>query len=148
MDKNLARLRSFRIHAAAAMALLIVEFLLGIYSALFVEFPSDLVRGNAWAWTMSKSAVVVAHAIIGTLILLVSAVTLGRGIASRSRAAILGSAAGFLLTLFAWLGGAWFLSNVQNDAASFLMAIGFIGALSSYGVAFYFAGPAGAAIPR
>jgi hypothetical protein len=35
------------------------------------------------------------------------------------------------------MGGSAFLSNVADDNYSFLMALGFMGSMLSYGVAFY-----------
>jgi hypothetical protein len=143
MEKTEKRIRVFRLHALVSIFALMAEFIIGMYAALFVEFPESLVDGNAWAWSMSKSFVVVAHALLGTLLAAVSIATLAQGIALKTPRAWLPSVAGLLMVGLSWLSGAAFLSNVASDGFSFLMAIGFIGALFSYGLAFYFARPSG-----
>jgi hypothetical protein len=137
IDKSAKRLRAFRVSTLIAIAALILEFLLGMYTALFVQFPDSLSQGNAWAWSMSQSAVTLAHIVIGTALVGVALASLGLGLAARSRAAILSSSAGLLLTGLAYMSGAIFLSNIESDAYSFSMAIGFIGAILAYGIGYH-----------
>jgi hypothetical protein len=141
MEKIEKRLGAFRLHSLVAIIALTLEFLLGMYTALFVEFPENLAGGNAWAWSMSASAVTVAHVILGTLLVIVSISALGFGIASRNRAAIATSALGLVMVVFAFFSGTVFLSDIGKDAYSFAMACGFIGAMLAYGLAFHLARP-------
>jgi hypothetical protein len=137
MDFSAKRLRAFKIASLVAIAALVLEFVLGMYTALFVKFPESLAGGNAWAWSMSQSAVTLAHIVVGTALLIVSLAAVGLGIAARSRAAILASAAGLLMTGLAYMSGAVFLSNIESDAYSFAMALGFMGAIVAYGIGYH-----------
>jgi hypothetical protein len=49
MEKIEKRLGAFRLHPLVAIVALILEFLLGMYTALFVVFPENLAGGNAAA---------------------------------------------------------------------------------------------------
>jgi len=78
---------------------------------------------------------------VGSALLIVSIVALGLGIAARNRTAIITSAAGLLLMGLAYMSGTIFLADIEKDAYSFSMALGFIGSLVSYGLAVYLTQP-------
>jgi hypothetical protein len=131
-------LKAFRLHSIIALGALALEFMLGMYTALFVEFPETLAKGNAWAWSMSNSFVTMAHILLGTLLAVVSLSALGFGVAARNRAAIATSALGLATVGLSYMSGAIFLSDIAKDAYSFSMALGFLGAMVAYGLALYF----------
>jgi len=135
-------LRIFRLHTLITLVTLVFEFILGMYTALFVEFPDTLVDGNGWGWAMKTSPIIIAHVILGSLLVLLTLSTLGFGFASRSKNAIIASAIGLLMTGVAYLSGGAFLANVTADNYSFAMALGFLGCMLAYGAAFYFTRPA------
>ena len=136
--RNTAKpLNVFRWLALATLGSLVLEFILGMYNALFVQFPDTLVNGNGWAWAMKESPVITAHVFLGSLLVLLTVLTIIFGVASRSKPAIVWSVAGLVLTLVAYMSGSAFLANVAGDNYSFLMALGFMGSLLSYGAAFY-----------
>jgi hypothetical protein len=137
MENNQRFLKTFRLHSIIAIGALALEFIIGMYTALFVEFPETLAKGNAWAWSMSNSSVTMAHIVLGTLLALVSLSALSFGIASRNRAAIAASAAGLATVGLSYMSGAIFLSDISKDAYSFSMALGFLGAMVAYGLALY-----------
>jgi hypothetical protein len=137
MKNNSNKITVFRSLTLAILGSLVLEFVLGMYNALFVQFPDSLVNGNAWAWSMTDSPVIFAHVMLGSLLVLLTILTLIYAFASRSRPAIVWSLTGLVLTLFAYLSGSIFLTNVAEDNYSFLMALGFIGSIVSYGAAFY-----------
>ena len=130
-------LNIFRSLTLAALCSLVVEFVLGMYNALYVQFPDTLVNGNAWVWSMKDSPIILAHVILGSLLVLLTILTIIFAFASGSKPAILWSIIGLVLTVVAYMSGSAFLSNVAEDNYSFLMALGFIGSLLSYGAAFY-----------
>ena len=130
-------LNVFRILTLAALCSLVLEFVLGMVTSLFVEFPDSLVNGNGWAWAMSASPIIKAHVILGTLLVLLAISALIFGFVSRSRPAILWSLTGLVLTGLAYVSGSIFLSNVAEDNYSMLMALGFMGSMLAYGIAFY-----------
>jgi hypothetical protein len=142
MNKTSRFLKTFRFHTLLTLGALALEFVLGMYTALFVEFPDTLVNGEAWGWSMKQSPIIIAHILLGTLLVLMALSTLGFGFASRDKAAIIWSAAGLILIGVAYLGGSVFLSKVTENSYSFIMALGFMGSLLTYGAAFYFTRPA------
>ena len=138
-SKNINLFRSLTL---ATLCSLLLEFILGMYTALFVEFPDILVNGNGWAWSMKASPVIMAHVMLGSLLVLLTLATVIFGFVSRSKPAAVWSVTGFLMTMVAYASGSIFLSNVAEDNYSFLMALGFMGALAAYGAAFYLTHPA------
>jgi len=137
MNKQSKLFKTFRISILTTLILLVAEFVLGMYTALFVEFPDSLANGNAWAWSFSQSPVILFHVLLGTLLLVTSLIALGLGLASKNKAGVITAALGLVLVLVAYGSGSVFLSNVQNDNYSFWMALGFMGSLASYGVGYY-----------
>ena len=105
----------FRWAVVLTLLALLAEFVLGMYTALFVEFPDSLVNGNAWGWTMSSSPVITAHVYVGTLLVLLGLVALGAGIASKRSNAIVTGALGLILIL----GGGFLLLIFSINAPRF-----------------------------
>ena len=134
-------LQAFRTTSLLTLAALVLEFILGMYAALFVEFPASLVDGQAWGWSMKESPMIIAHMSVGTLLLVLALLALLLGFISHSKAAISWSAAGLILITAAYLSGSIFLTKVTENTYSFTMALGFLGSLLSYGAAFYFTRP-------
>jgi hypothetical protein len=132
---------AFRISTMVILLALVLEFILGMYTNLYVKFPETLVNGNAWEWAMSQSAVVTTHVILGTLLALLSIVVAGFAIALKNKAAIIVSLLGFAAIWFAYLSGSVFLSNIEADTYSFTMSLGFIAAMVVYGMANVFVRP-------
>ena len=137
MKSSVKLMRAFRGHILVILVMLVIEFVLGMYTALFVAFPDSLAGGNAWAWSMSQSTAVLLHVIVGTLLALAALVVLVLGFLLRSRAAVLTGVLGFAAMAVAYLSGATFLSDVNQDLCSFSMALGFIAAAVVYGVGYY-----------
>ena len=137
MKPNSKRITIFRYITLAVLAGLVLEFILGMVTALYVQFPDTLAGNNAWPWAMKASPVVMAHVIIGTILLLLAIGALIYGLASRDKTAAYGGVAGLALTLLAYLSGSSFLANTVDDTFSFLMALGFIGSLTAYATVFY-----------
>ena len=137
MRNTSKNMRVFRSLTLATLGSIVLEFVLGMYTALFVEFPDTVVNGNGWAWSMKESPILMVHVLLGSLLVLLTIFTVIFGFASRSKPAIVWSVAGFVLTLVTYTGGSIFLSNVAEDNYSLLMALGFMGSLIAYGEAFY-----------
>jgi heme A synthase len=136
--KNISRsLKAFRVQTLLILVALVLEFVLGMYTALFVQFPDTLVNGNAWSWSMTESPIIFAHVLLGTLLFLLALSVVVFGFASRNRNAIVSSIAGLVLTGVAYMSGSAFLSNVALDNLSFSMSLGFLGSILAYFAAFY-----------
>lgn len=112
---------------------LAIQYVLGMFVNLYVQFPGTLPHNDAWAWVFSHSGVTTAHIILGSIVVLLSIVALCFSIATRKASVMTLSILGFLMVAFAWLSGARFLGNVAQNAPSFMMAIGFIGSIVFYG---------------
>jgi hypothetical protein len=134
--------KALRMTLHITLMLLVVEFVLGMYTALFVQFPDTLTSGNAWSWSFSQSPIILAHIIFGTLLFVAALAALGLSFPVRNKAGIITAGLGFVLVLVAYMSGSIFLTNVENDAYSFTMALGFMGAFISYGVGYYLTRPA------
>ena len=104
------------------LVLLLAQFLLGMYVNLFVPTPDG-------------QPVLVAHMVLGTLLLVVALITTIVATAGRRPGAAVLSAAGLVFLVVAWIGGVRFLGAGGHDGDSYLMATGFVLAASSYVVA-------------
>lgn len=146
MDKSYKYSRAFRLHVLLTLIALVLEFVLGMYTALFVQFPETLSNGNAWQWSMSQSAITMSHILLGTLMVVMALSAMGFGFATKNKTAITTSVLGFIMIGIAYLSRTVFLSNIENDSYSFSMALGFVGAMVVYGMAYYLRRPTGQAI--
>ena len=112
--------------------LLVGQYLLGMYTNLFVTIPDGV---NGWQW-MSNSLAIMGHVTLGTLLLVVSVALLVFGARARSRTWIVASLVGLVGIGAALAGGSSFM-NGQYDAMSFLMAGGLGVAILAYAAALY-----------
>lgn len=124
------------------LILLVIQYVFGMFSNLFIQFPNSLPEGNAWGWSFTHTFAIPAHFVIGTLLIVVALVALVMSIRTRHVPEILAAVFGLAMIVYAWLSGASFLSNGQQNTASLQMALGFIGAVIAYGVGLYIARPA------
>ena len=137
---------AFRITFLVTLALLIIQYVLGMIANLEVQFPSDLPGGNAWAWAFQNSLVIQLHIYVGTLLVIVAVAAVILSLAARHVAGTVAAVAGLALIVLAWLNGAQFLAN-QQDSASLTMALAFIGACAAYFLGYAFSG-SGVWLPR
>ncbi len=109
---------------------LMVQFILGILSNLYVSFPQKAKEQALWefAW---KQIPLALHIILGILLLIGSIVFVIRSLTAKNSRWIMVSIIGALSILISGFAGAQFVST-QNDLYSFIMSIGFITALFSY----------------
>jgi hypothetical protein len=116
---------------------LLVLFVLGMIANLYLEIPEGLASSAAWSWVFSSSPVIAVHAVLGTLLLLVSIASLVLAILDHQKKWIVASSLGLVFTLLAALSGSDFVSNGGSNLSSLLMAFGFLGAFVSYGLAVF-----------
>jgi len=125
-------------------ALLLIQFIVGMYLNFYVELP-DTHPGAAGSYAPSIPWALAGHAglalaihVTGWILLTLGAIALlARCIMSRRRALIISSSLGLLFILMAGSGGLTFLNRGGSDQESFMMAIGFILAFIAYGITFY-----------
>jgi hypothetical protein len=113
MNQTPARVAAFRITCLITLALLVIQYMLGMIANLEVQFPGNLPGGNAWAWVFEHSLIIQLHISIGTLLLVVALVALIVSIVARHPVGMIAAAAGLALIIFAWLSGAEFLASQQ-----------------------------------
>lgn len=118
-----------------AVHTLLVLFVLGMIANLYIEIPEGLFNQKAWSYVFQSAPVIAVHAVLGTLILLVSIASLVMAIRSRNSKWILGSSFGIVFTALAAFSGSDFVSSGGSNLSSLLMAFGFLGALISYALA-------------
>jgi hypothetical protein len=125
-----------------ALALLIVQFLLGTTVNLFAKIPGDhpganppeylggLVTSVTWA-ILDGGRWLTLHPALGLVLVLAALGTLLRAIRLRGGGRITLAALGFVGVLGAGFNGGSFL-NYHQDFSSMLMAVGFALALAAY----------------
>ncbi len=127
--------RTVRLAAAVVLALLFIQFLLGMFVNLYVQIPLFHAGNSPGMGSMMPritSPAFWTHMMLGMFIALagiwvvIAAILTGRGVA------IALAGAGFVSVLVAGYGGMSFLMFGQNDVASYLMAIGFLCAFTAY----------------
>ena len=127
------------------LALLAVVFVLGMLVNLYIAFPSNLPI-NAMQFAAHTPSLQ-SHMVVATMILVVGLVALVLSLIERRAWAIATTLAGLALALVAYGGGMMFLTNGYQESASMMMAVGFIGAFISYGLAAFVAAPRAALAP-
>ena len=105
--------------ALAAVSLLLVITLLGIYTALFIEIP----EGEGWAFAMS-SVILMSHAVLGTLLIFYAGSILVTARKAKSRLWTQVSVVALLGILLSVGTGSSFIT-ADNDWLTFLMSVGF-----------------------
>lgn len=121
--------RRLRRLGVAMTWLLLAQFVLGMVVNLYVTIP---VSGNV---TGRAAVFLYAHMVLGAALLVVALVLAGLAVAARRRPWLIASAIGVTAIALAILGGLTFLIDGGHPGDSFLMAIGFIIAITSYAMA-------------
>jgi heme A synthase len=107
-----------------------LQYLLGMYTNLFVQFPEHGNPGQYWefAW---KQLPVALHILLALGLLIGAIGLLIRSIKQKNKKWIITAAVGAITILAAGLSGARFIPS-QEDILSFSMAVAFIIAILSY----------------
>jgi hypothetical protein len=123
--------KGFRNHAFLMIGLLVVQYILGMITNLFVQFPQTAQEGQLWAfaWTQLPEA---AHIILGLLLFVSALIFVIRAVAKRNRGWMVSSAVGLIAIMTAIYGGVTFIPS-QVDPYSLVMALAFIVAFLAYG---------------
>ena len=112
--------------ALAASSLLVLIYLLGVYTALFIEIP----EGEGWSFVM-KSVVLLAHAVLGTLLIFHSGSLLLMARKAKSALWTNVSVVGLLGVLLSVGTGSSFITT-DNDWLTFAMSAGFAISILAY----------------
>ena len=114
---------------------LILQYLLGIASNLFTQFPDTKDAGRLWLYAWSQTSLAL-HIILGLLLLFGSIILIIRALIKRDFIWIIASVVGFLAIIGSVIAGAIFITS-QSNVYSFAMSVGFIVALLSYFLGVY-----------
>ena len=112
------------------LALLAIQYILGVITNLFVKFPDTQNPSALWefAWKQIPTAL---HIILGFTLLFLSIKIVIVATKKKVKNWLLPAWAGFISILLAFINGAAFIDE-QKDIYSFLMALFFITTVASY----------------
>ncbi len=116
--------------AFGMIAGLVLQYLLGMYTNMFVEFPEGGNVGQNWEFAKSNP-VLFLHILLGTLLIVGSLTLLVRSYLSKNKNWKIATGFGFGGIIIAWVAGEEFI-GAQNDQYSLVMSVAFLVALLSY----------------
>ena len=122
-------------YAIVLIIILIVQYLLGMFTNSFVQFPQGKNEGQLWEFAWSQIPIA-AHIIVGSLLLFGAIIFVIRSIRQKNKSWITASIIGGVGILISGMSGAFFIST-QQDIYSYLMSIFFLVAFISYGWGLY-----------
>jgi hypothetical protein len=127
--------RLLRSQGLSMILALAVQYILGMVTNLFVQFPDTIVEGQLWefAWTQVSEA---AHIILGLGLFIGGLMLLIRSVSYKNRTWTVAASIGLAGILTAIYSGVRFIPT-QNDPYSLVMSIAFIVALLAYGWGVY-----------
>jgi len=122
--------RALRSQGLGMVFTLTIQYILGMISNLFVQFPDTSVQGQLWQFAWSQISIA-AHIILGLLLFINAIVILNRALTYKDRTWVVAGSIGLVSILVAIYGGVRFIQT-QNDPYSLVMSIAFILALLAY----------------
>jgi hypothetical protein len=123
--------RPLRAMVMAILTLLWVEFLLGMYANLDVSFPPKG-SGRGGMHVVMDHFGLMLHMVIGILLVILGMIATALAGKVRSQPAMWLSLGGLVSLVAAGAGGLIFVLGDQSNAASYVMAVGFLAAFSCY----------------
>ncbi|HVA97040.1 MAG TPA: hypothetical protein VND99_05290 [Candidatus Acidoferrales bacterium] len=124
-----------RIHSHFLLGFLILQYLLGMFANMFVQFPDTTNEVKLWEFAKGQWPVM-THIILGALLVIGGIVFLIRTIRRKDKQWIIAASVGLFSMLVAGIAGARFVPT-QQDVYSYIMAVAFILAFISYGWGLY-----------
>lgn len=129
-----------RMMAVMMIIALLIQFLLGMYTNLFIALPRVTVQGSvASMFGMGRmmsvgfsDPVFMVHMIVGMLLALGAIATVVVAVSIKQTPFIIITVIGLISVLIAGYGGLTFFMNGQHNSASYTMAIGWLAALTTY----------------
>lgn len=134
--------RVLRLLALGMAALLLVQFLAGMFVNLYVGVPPNhpgtsgsiitgTVPGIGWA-IVSGGAALAIHTVVGLVLALGSIALVVMTARAGRPALVVAMVAGLVGVLFAGISGIGFLNNYGADRATYMMSVGFSVAVAGY----------------
>ena len=134
MNKNAKPLKS---HAIGMIILLVIQYILGMLTNLYVQFPDGGTVGQNWEF-MHGQWLVWAHLITGTLIVIGTVSLYIRALKLKDKTWKIAGGIAAGSAVLAWVCGEEFVSR-QQDMYSFAMSVFFIIAFVALGSGLYLA---------
>jgi peptidoglycan/LPS O-acetylase OafA/YrhL len=129
------RIKTLKIQSYFMLAFLAVQYILGMFANLYVQFPIDKPESQLWTFTWSQFSTA-THTIIGLLLLIGAVVFLVRSIRTKSKFWIITAIVGLLAMVIAVVCGSLFVST-QLAFFSYIMSLCFLIGAAAYGLTAY-----------
>ena len=131
---------SVRMTTILMIMALFIQFLLGMYTNLFIDLPRVTMQGpGAWMLNMRRMMSVgfldplfMIHMIIGMLLVLGAIAAVVVAVTAKQTPLIIITVIGLVSVFVAAYGGLTFFMNGQHNSASYTMAIGWLSAITTY----------------
>ena len=120
-----------RNYAILMIGLLVIQYVLGMVTNLFMQFPDPSQADQVWAAARSQFPSA-AHMVIGTLLLVSAVIFVINAARKNNRPWIVSSVVGLIGIVVAFYGGVMFTSS-QVNVYSLIMALAFFVAFLAYG---------------
>jgi len=124
-----------RIQAHVILGVLVLQYLLGMFANLFVQFPDTTNERTLWKFAGNQVSIT-THMVIGFLLIIGGIVLLMHSIIRKDKQWIIASSVGLFGLLAATFAGIQFIPT-QQDGYSYAMAIAFIISFAAYGWGIY-----------
>jgi len=131
MNEN--QVKPLRMQRNFLLGALVLQYALGMYANLFIEFPEGAQGASAWQFARSDG-VIISHVILGILLLIGAIIFLVRAARFKNKTALGAAIWGLIGVAIAAAAGERFIS-LQSDAASYVMSLGAALAVIAYSLA-------------
>ena len=128
--QNSTKQNGLRTLSMVMIGLLAIQFVLGMVTNLYVQFPDTTQADQLWAAVRSQVPSF-SHIVLGILLLVAAVIFMIRAANKNNPGWVASGVAGLVGILAALYGGVTF-TTTQADAYSLVMAIGFIVAVLAY----------------
>ena len=136
-ERSAGRLKALRRASFASLVLLLIQYVLGMYTNIYVTVPSADKGGGLGKAISNGPAALSVHAVLALLLILSAIGLLVQAIMARYWTVLAAAAVGLITIIGAAFSGANFTNNGGQDSASMTMAVLAGVAMLSYGTALY-----------
>jgi vacuolar-type H+-ATPase subunit I/STV1 len=136
-ERSAGRLKALRRASFASLVLLLIQYVLGMYTNIYVTVPSADKGGGLGKAISNGPAALSVHAVLALLLILSAIGLLVQAIMARYWAVLAAAAVGLIAIIGAAFSGANFTNNGGQDSASMTMAVLAGVAMLCYGTALY-----------
>jgi vacuolar-type H+-ATPase subunit I/STV1 len=136
-ERSAGRLKALRRASFASLVLLLIQYVLGMYTNIYVTVPSADKGGGLGKAISNGPAALSVHAVLALLLILSAIGLLVQAIMARYWTVLAAAAVGLIAIIGAAFSGANFTNNGGQDSASMTMAVLAGVAMLCYGTALY-----------